>query len=370
MNYFFWKFRREADRIFQQFLGCIGGFYEPFLQKRYDSQRLTILKCREGAIIAQEKIAILLLFQPAGISDSTLWTCQHLVAKGYAPLVVSNAPVSEEDQAKLKMTCWRLVERPNFGYDFGGYRDGIWLLNQWGITPDNLIILNDSIWFPIFSDETLIEEMEASPADFVGALQLDPLKKKYRNAEKGRPFFGSFFLMVKRKTFLHPTFATYWKNYRITSSKYKTIRRGERTFSHTIFDADILSAGIYTHQKLDHYLTSLTAEELCATLESLVSAHEDLQLQLLDCVAKFQKTLEWRHLALSLALHVTAKQNCMTTAPIISVKQFGVPYLKKSLEADNIKSLQLIEKKVRAGMLPEMKSCVFMELKKLIQLRS
>ena len=23
-----------------------------------------------------------------------------------------------------------MAERPNFGYDFGGYRDGIWLLEQ------------------------------------------------------------------------------------------------------------------------------------------------------------------------------------------------------------------------------------------------
>ena len=46
-------------------------------------------------------MALLLLYQPAGVSDATRWTCEHLVHKGYAPLIISNAPLSEADRALL-----------------------------------------------------------------------------------------------------------------------------------------------------------------------------------------------------------------------------------------------------------------------------
>jgi hypothetical protein len=346
MSLLTWKLQRELNRIRQQLKGIPEFFTEPLQRRRHDAQRNAMLQAEHGQIAQGTKVALLLVYQPKGISAATLWTCEHLVAKGYAPLVISNAPLSADDKARLKPWIWRIAERPNFGYDFGGYRDGIWLLSQWKTNPDTLIILNDSIWFPLNANETLIDRMETSDADFVGALQLDPLRQTESIPAKKRPFFGSFFLLVKRGALQHSAFIGFWDRYRITSNKYKTIRRGERGFSHALMDAGIRSEAIYTRSALDHHIESLSNQQLKLFLGDLVSIDERLEMEISQCIRYFSETKEWQTRSQAIAFAATEKQNILATAPITSLSVFGVPYLKKSKDWNNLKALTLIRKRL------------------------
>ena len=127
-------------------------FSEPIAQRRHDTWRESHFKPETGQVGYQGNVALFLIYQPNGIEASILRTCDHLAGKGYAPLVISNTPLSKTDRTELKNRCWVFAERPNIGYDFGGYRDGLWLLGKMGVVPDNLLVLNDSVWFPIFED--------------------------------------------------------------------------------------------------------------------------------------------------------------------------------------------------------------------------
>lgn len=348
-----WKFRREFQRIGQQLRGIPEFFSEPAHRRRHDATRPEWLRPLDGQAPMTRKVALLLLYQPGGVSDATRWTCEHLVHKGYAPLIISNAPLSAADRALLVPVSWRLAERPNFGYDFGGYRDGIWLLGQLQVDPDVLIILNDSIWFPLTPDETLIDRMEASPADFVGALQLDPLRRTEGVPAKKRPFFGSFFLMAKRGALHHPAFQRFWTGYRPTSNKYKTIRRGERGLSHTLMDADIRCEAVYTRSALDAHMSSLAPASLRHLLQhDLVTIDERIEQEIKACVASFEATPEWRKRAVDIAMRVTEKQNVLATAPITSLTTFQVPYLKKSRDWNNLKALTLVRERMQNKVLP------------------
>lgn len=348
-----WKFRREIHRVRQQLQGIPEFFTEPARRRFHDRQRVTLLNAQEGAVGLRGKVALLLVYQPAGISDATRWTCEHLVKKGYAPLVISNAPLTTQDRTLLQPWVWKMTDRPNFGYDFGGYRDGIWMLQQWGIDPDVLIILNDSIWFPLFEDETLIDQMEASPADFVGALQLDPLRQTHDVPRKKRPFFGSFFLMVKHAAWTHPAFKVFWARYQITSNKYKTIRRGERGLSHALLDAGIRSDAIYKRSDMDRHIHSLTDDALRELLKDLVTIDERLEREIAATLNANAAAPGWRSGALELAMKVTEKQNILATAPIASMTVFKVPYLKKSLDWNNRKALELIRERMHSRGLPQ-----------------
>lgn len=346
-----WKLEREINRIRQQLKGIPEFFTEPLLRRRHDAQRGAMLEADQGEIALGPKVALLLVYQPKGISDATVWTCQHLVTKGYSPLIISNAPLNADAKARLSPWIWRMAERPNFGYDFGGYRDGIWLLSQWKTDPDTLIILNDSIWFPLSSNETLIDRMEASQADFVGALQLDPLRQTENIPSRKRPFFGSFFLMIKREALRHSAFVNFWKRYRPTSNKYKTIRRGERGLSHTLLDAGILSEAIYTRRMLDYHIDSISNLMLQQFLQGLVTIDERIEAEIAQCVSSFSETQAWRKRAQAVALAATEKQNVLATAPIASLTVFEVPYLKKSRDWNNMKALALIRERMRTGQL-------------------
>jgi len=347
-----WKLRRELDRIGQQLRGIPEFFTEPWQRRRHDARRVETLQAQDGAVALGPKVALLLLYQPHGVATSTVWTCQHLVSKGYSPLIVSNAPLSASDRNALSPHVWRMTQRPNFGYDFGGYRDGIWLLNHWGVAPEVLIILNDSIWFPLQGSETLIDRMEASQAQFVGALQLDPLRATEGIPAKKRPFFGSFFLMAQRGAWQHPAFQAFWRRYRITSNKYKTIRRGERGLSHTLMDAGLRCEAMYTRSELDDHMRGLDAPALRALLQDLVTIDDQLQRAQAQCLADPDEGPRWCEQALTLALRITEKQNVLATAPIASLTRFEVPYLKKARDWNNLRALSLIYERWQGGGLP------------------
>lgn len=353
MSLLAWKFRRELYRIRQQLQSIPEFFTEPARRRHHDAQRFAMLDAMDGAIDLRRKVALHLVFQTAGISDATRWTCEHLVDKGYAPLVISNAPLTQRDRELLKPWVWKMTDRANFGYDFGGYRDGIWMLQQWGIDPDMLIILNDSIWFPLNGTETLIDRMEASPADFVGALQLDALRQTTDVPKKKRPFFGSFFLMVKHTAWTHLAFRTFWTDYCITSNKYKTIRRGERGFSHAMMDAGIRSEAIYAHGDLDRHIALMSNHDLRILLSDLVTIDERIETNIANAIADFKDTSSWRARALQIACKATEKQNVLATAPVTSLTEFRVPYLKKARDWNNIKALALIRQRMQDGQLPE-----------------
>jgi hypothetical protein len=361
-----WKFRRELHRIRQQLQGIPEFFTEPARRRRHDAQRVAMLDAPAGAIGLQRKIALLLVFQPKGVSDATRWTCEHLVKKGYAPLVISNAPLTVADRALLRPWVWKMTERPNFGYDFGGYRDGIWMLQQWGIDPDALIILNDSIWFPLQGTETLIDQMEANPADFVGALQLDPLRQTNDLPKKKRPFFGSFFLMIKHAAWTHPAFQTFWARYLITSNKYKTIRRGERGFSHALMDGGIRSDAIYKRSDLDRHIHELPDDALRNLLGDLVTIDERIEADIAAAVSENAATPGWRARALSLAMKATEKQNILATAPIASMTVFQVPYLKKSLDWNNRKALKLLWERMNSHSLPPAHNSILDDMRRVV----
>ena len=357
-----WKIKRELNRIRQQLRAIPEFFIEPWQRKRHDAARKTALQAISGQIPQYPKIALLLIYQPQGISNSTVWTCQHLVSKGYSPLVISNAPVSQADLENILPWTWRLATRNNFGYDFGGYRDGIWLLSQWEINPEILIIMNDSIWFPLHQEEKLIHRMEASSAQFVGALQLDPTRETKNLPPKKRPFYGSFFLLVQRGAWAHPAFQAFWTHYPITSNKYKTIRRGERGLTHAMMDAGLRCEAIYTRKALDNYFRHLEPSELKRVLGDLVTIDERLETIQKNCLAHFSDTTDWQHEASELALRITEKQNVLATAPITSMTVFEVPYLKKSADLGNAKALAHIRAKIKEGSLPRPQESIALDI--------
>jgi Rhamnan synthesis protein F len=165
-----WKLAREFDRAGQQLKALGGLVWEPFVQWRYDRNRPARLVVLSGTCELKDRIAVYLIFQPNGLRPSTLETCRLLEQSGYSVLAVSNAPLSDADSQTLAGHSWRVIQRPNYGYDFGGYRDGILHLLEAGITPRRLIVMNDSIWYPLSAADTLLDRIDASELDLAGTI--------------------------------------------------------------------------------------------------------------------------------------------------------------------------------------------------------
>lgn len=359
----FWKIKRELSRLTQQ----LHGLYEiathpirqPWLEKKADKA----LRFSEGQWFLSDsspiKIAIFLVFQPNGLGKSVSLTCKHLSNNGYAVLLIANHPISDSDKVHLSSTVWRFAERQNYGYDFGGYKEGVKLLWKWGINPDFLIILNDSIWFPLDENCCLINKMELSNGSFIGA-------KRHTLAgvsdEEFGGFFESYFFLIKQSVWSSLAFIKYWQNYISTSNKYLTVRRGERGFSSAMFKAKFSSEGIYSRDRFLTLMSKQTPEILRKTL--VYGAYTEIEFDIRSKILlkEFRTTNEWAEQALELIKDVVNRRNFASSFCYPCCSLLNISFMKK-----NKGQLQLIMRKqyiraVEAGDLPKPDSATFQEI--------
>ena len=93
---------------------------------------------------------------------------EQLRNAGISTLVVSNIPLRDPDRSQLVELTTVVIERPNVGYDFGGYRDGIFDFTENLQNLDRVCLLNDSVWL-MPHRPSWFEQARTMGKDFVGA---------------------------------------------------------------------------------------------------------------------------------------------------------------------------------------------------------
>ena len=331
-----WKIGRELRRLRQQSEALLEAIIEPFRQARYDRNRLAHLHWSAGQVPLRRKIALLMIYQPVGLRPSILATCAHLANEGYAPFVVSNGALTAADRQALHAVCWRAGERPNYGYDFGAYRDGILALKDWGLEPETLIVMNDSIWFPLDPGCDLVARLEANPAALAGTI----LRRRVRSWRPFREpaevrFLESYCYRIAGGLFVAPAFTAFWRGYRMTDNKYKVIRRGERDFSMAVASAGFAVAAVLTEDAFLRAVGGMDAEGLRRTV--LYGAHADdrIAADRLAVLQRYTPSADWQTEALEHVRQALAKGvfNSAFCYPTLGVMNAG--YVKKSGERIN-----------------------------------
>lgn len=195
-------------------------------------------KIHHGLVPARSKVAIYLIFPKTGILPTHLHSLRYMIENGYAPLVVSNLPLRPQDVQTLQAHAWQVLERPNFGYDFGGYRAAMLELQSLLPQLDRLALLNDSAWFPLAGKMNWLIEAEALGKDFVGAMESGFVQnrgnvenyetRKWAPDRTRKNFhYGSYALSIGPRLLRSKAFLQWWKRLRITQGRHRTIRRGE-----------------------------------------------------------------------------------------------------------------------------------------------
>ena len=347
-----WKVKREWARLKQQLAALPERLTEPAQRRRHDAAFTAGFPVAEGAVPLGAKVALVLIHQPKGLEQSLFSMCAHLVTRGYAPLIVSNAPLSDGDRAQLCKTAWRIMERPNFGYDFGGYRDGLWQLRKWGVTPDRLLILNDSIWFPLWPGETLLDTLEASEANLSGTILRE------RGEER---FLESYCYMIPGKTVSNQAFWAYWDGLELTSNKYKVIRRGERGFSRAMRAAGLTLTPAFPY---DAFFTALEAQDdtfLEKTLTYAAHAHEEYEAARQALLAT--RDPDWRAQVLTHIRATIPREQPYSAYPYAMHRLLGYPILKRSNDRVAMLWRAAVLRAVTAGDLPAPQEPALTELR-------
>lgn len=323
-----WKLKRELQRPLDQLRSAILYPFDSFSKWRHDTFFQSRITLTQGNRAATQKFAILLIYQPKGLAGSTLLTCQHLIANGYAVLLVSNTPLSKGAREKLMPLTWRILERPNLGYDFGGYRDGIRILREAGVDMRALVVVNDSIWWPLCANDTALQQMEQLGVDFSGMI-LRPASKRKKAINRG-PHLQSYFFWFGPKTLASSAFKAFWQDYKLSSFKYNAIRRGELRLTQAMLEAGLTMAPLFAFETLMEKLATMPDDYLCKVLYFGAYKHTQMAqtaAQLQDAVTK---DASWRADVFSLFAQMDKKSEFHLALRFPTVDLLGLNALKRS----------------------------------------
>jgi Rhamnan synthesis protein F len=222
-----WKVRREMARTRDTLQTTVARLiYEPLRKVVYDRRTHRLQTVTQGAVPLTDRVAVFVIFQPKGLPASVHLTLDHLRENGFSVLLVSNGPLVAADRQALAAKCGVVLERPNVGYDFGGYRDGI--RHLWALRHEmtRLVLLNDSTWFPLRRTDNSLARMEALGADLAGHV--------FKNEDRSRgrqDHLESHLLMISQGFLRSAEFRQYWSRYRMSDHRTTTIAKGEKGFS-------------------------------------------------------------------------------------------------------------------------------------------
>jgi len=337
-----WKLQRELRRMRDQILGLPAALMALPARLREPARRKAWLRdfdldCRQtaGALTLGGQVAVVLIYQPKGIPPSVLRTLAWLRGAGLVPFVVSNSPLRDEDRAQLLPHAGRLLERPNFGYDFGGYQDAIRLLTAEGLGQDRLVIMNDSVWLPMC--EGLMDRVDARMADGADICGVLRDEKVRHDAAGGQPDMArfhleSYFYMFSARTIAHPAFQAYWRDYQMTDFKPDTIKRGEIGFSRAMDRAGLRLDALSDRARFLHEIGLRDDVFLRDTLRFAACDGADLCRENRRLLDLDPASPGWREAALEHIRRAVNRRRFNTTYPLANDAIFGTLFLKKSRE--------------------------------------
>lgn len=286
-------------------------------------------KIYDGIVPMERKAAIYLIFPKTGVLKSHLVALRYMIENGYSPIVVSNQPLNSADISQLQGVSYRILERDNFGYDFGGYREAVLIFKDILKNLDRLAIFNDSVWFPVHNRANWLADAESANRDLVGALSndkvsrenlhaqfselaalsqsnvplpnneiaeqswIDDFSKKlvnyklapgpilaFRNylrdrrirAPAARLHYCSFALLISGKMLTDPKFMNFWEQLKISNDWIRTIINGEIGFSQWVIKNGYSHHAILDAVKIRKNLESLSLCELmtCVNESALI----------------------------------------------------------------------------------------------------
>lgn len=226
------------------------------------SERLRIRRITEGlAPKASNKFAVFVVYSRSPLPNFTTNFVAALNRHSYNVIVVSNAKLDAATKTDLLRNCCLLIERVNFGRDFGGYKDGISIAFQRFPGIQRLIIANDSLYYLEKGLDELMAGLDG-PEDFIGISEV--FEHHYHVA--------SFLLSFGPGVLASPEFRRFWARYRPIPTRMWAILQGDGELTRVLVEAGHRPHILFRAQSLLPKLQELSAAEIREALALFPSA--------------------------------------------------------------------------------------------------
>ncbi len=157
----------------------------------------------------QKSIKRLLLYahfdRDGKVDPHVVYQIKSLHDFGISIIFISNSPVSDDDKKILKPFIIDLRQRLDEGYDATAWKETILsLTHEYIFTYDEIIIMNDSCYGPLFPLEEMFTKMDQSKADFWGITE---------NTHSNFPeHLHNYFCVFRKSIFQNKLFFEFWKS--------------------------------------------------------------------------------------------------------------------------------------------------------------
>lgn len=286
-----------------------------------------------------DAVAVYVIYPTKGLQATHLRALRYLASKSCSAIVVSNLPLSEAERATIKPLCHVLIERPNFGYDFGGYRDGVLFALDQGQSYKRLFLLNDSTWFPITETADWIADVDRLDLDFTGAasnLGLPrPDAEDFRDmdfaysSEHRRFHYCSFALAIGARILADPGFRKFWQGFPLTNKKMATVRRGEVGLTAWVLKRGYSHGATIDVAGLDAALSGLPDDRLNAVLRHLIIPEDEIMAGVVDAHIPLTETMP-RQDRINLILTAVGRKGLSYATAYYNIFEVDFAFLKKS----------------------------------------
>lgn len=269
---YFTGFKSELEMLFVVRPAETWSRIRCHLDPRLYSERLRLRRVSEGAIAKKGDRFILFVIYARHEVPSFIQTVIDAIGRSRLNLVIStNARISEELRATLLEKCHLLIERADLGRDFGGYKDGISVIERRYGTPERLILLNDSLFFLERGLDSLIAGLDDDD-DLIAMTEDFHL---YYHLQ-------SFALSFSRRVLQHRRIRKYWRKYRPVSTRYWAIQQGERLLTYRLQRAGFTPKILYPAAKLIPSMRQAKVADLFEAIYFLPQAMRDRFFRELD----------------------------------------------------------------------------------------
>jgi len=309
----------------------------------HDLTRTRRLRPVPGSQPLHRKVAIYAIYPTSGVLPSHLVALRHLLAQGYAALVVANLPLSEQDLARLLPLCWQVAQRRNFGFDIGGYRAALLWLGERLARLDRLVLTNDSIWFPVGQGRDWLAVADGLCEPGAGAAEPDLIGAVSNGGMAGSGHAGSWQIETAAADFHYcsfalsfgpailrdPDFLTFWRRMRLTDRKVQIVERGEVAISRWAIGRGHRHKSCWDLQGLAERLAGQDLDRLVLLIDALIIP-EDRALRERRAAFRASAAVQDKTAVVNFLLEVIALTGPAYALPAWTVDEDGFGFLKKS----------------------------------------
>jgi len=217
------------------------------LDPRVYSERLRIRRVTEGRRPrAGDRFVLFVFYGRDSIPAFTRTVIDAIARRGLNLVISTNATITPALREDLQEKACLLIERADLGRDFGGYKDGIGIIQQRFGTPERLIILNDSLFY----FERGLDEFLAA---FDGEEDLYAMTEVFEH----HYHLGSFALSFGRSVLQSRPVRRFWQGYRPISTRRWAVHKGEVGLTQTLMRAGFRPRVLYHGARLLPHLLQL-----------------------------------------------------------------------------------------------------------------